>query len=150
MANPYIQLRDETMASGLYKLVPVLWTDFSDGTISQQSVERSANGTLLVSIGKTIRTWRGVFKIGVGERSAMVNGVKRYYATRADIETWCTSDNPLKRKITMIDNYALPNVTHNVFILSPADFRYGSAVPDGINSFFLVPFEMQTRAAVTV
>lgn len=143
MANSYIQLRDETMSNGVYKRVSVLWNDFSEGPVSQQLTERAANGNLLVSIGKTYRVWRGIFKIDATPKT----GTGFTYAGKTDIEKWCTSEDPAKRRLVMIDNMG---VTHNVFIVTPVEFKYGSPVPDGVNSFFLVPFEMQTRAAVTV
>jgi hypothetical protein len=142
MANPYIQISDETMFTNnvrTYKKVKVLWSDFSEGPVSQQVVERSANGKLLVSIGKTYRMWRGVFKIDAYPQTG--------FASKTDIETWCTSNNVLKRKLTMIDNYGS---THNVFVVTPVEFKYGSPVPDGSTSFFLVPFEMQTQEAITI
>jgi len=153
MANSYIQLRDETMASNKYKRVSVLWTDFVEGPVSQQAIERSASGKILVSIGKTYRVWRGLFKIDATPKKFPANCTTNCdweYASKSDIEAWCASDNPLKRQLTMIDNYALPGVTHKVFIVSPVEFRYGSPVPDGIGSFFLLPFEMQTQELVTI
>lgn len=143
MANSYIQLRDETMTAGVYKRVSVLWNDFSEGPTSQQVMERAANGNLLVSIGKTYRMWRGVFKIDATPKT----GTGFSYAEKSDIEKWCTSDDPAKRRLTMIDNMG---TSHSVFIVTPVEFKYGSPVPDGASSFFLVPFEMQSRAAVTV
>lgn len=137
MANSYIQIKDAE--SNTYKKISVLWTDYSDGTVSQMAAERAANGTLLVSIGKTYRMWRGVFKIDATPKTG--------YAGRSDIERWCTSDVPARRQLTMIDNYGS---THTVFIPTPVEFKYGSPVPDGVSSFFLVPFEMQTRDSVSV
>lgn len=140
MANAFVQIRDTTMTAGQYKKVSVLWTDFSEGPVSQQAMERSANGKLLVSIGKTYRLWRGVFKIDANPKTG--------YAGKTDIEQWCTSDSVAKRRLTMIDNYG---TTHaDVFIVTPVEFKYGSPVPDGVSSFFMVPFEMQTQNAVTV
>lgn len=153
MANSYIQIRDETMSAGKYKRISVLWNDFSEGPVSQQLTERAANGNLLVSIGKTYRIWRGVFKIDATPKKFPTNCTTNCtweYAGKSDIEKWCTSDNPAERRLLMIDNYALADVVHSVFIVTPVEFKYGSPVPDGISSFFLVPFEMQTRAAVTV
>lgn len=157
MANSYIQLSDETMVTTVnnvqtrkYKRVSVLWTDFLEGTASQQLVERAANGGLLVSIGKTYRMWRGLFKIDAVPKRFPANCTSNCvweYAGKSDIEKWCTSGDPAKRKLIMIDNMS---VAHDVFIVTPVEFRYGSPVPDGVSSFFLVPFEMQTRAAVTV
>ncbi len=142
MARSYIQLRDETMTAGSYKKVKVLWTDFSEGTVSQQAMERAANGKLLVSIGKTFRMWRGLFKIDFTPASG--------FAGKSDLEKWFTSDDPAERKLTMIDNYSPSGTTWSVFILTPAEFKYGSPVPDGVSSFYLIPFEMQTREAVTI
>lgn len=157
MANPYIQLGDETMIATVngvqvqkYKRVSVLWNDFTEGPVSQQVAERAANGNLLVSIGKTYRVWRGLFKIDAFPKKFPADCTSNCvweYASKADIERWCTSDNPAKRKLTMIDNM---DVIHSVFIVTPVEFKYGSPVPDGVNSFFLVPFEMQTQASVTV
>jgi hypothetical protein len=142
MANPYIQLSDETMVvngTRSYKKVKVLWNDFSEGPVSQQVLDRAVNGNLLVSIGKTYRMWRGLFKIDASPATG--------FAGKSDIEKWCTSSDAQKRKLTMIDNYGS---THNVFILTPVEFKYGSPVPDGSTSFFLVPFEMQSQGPVTV
>lgn len=147
---PYIQMRDSTMASGKYKRVSVMWTDFAEGPVSQQVQERSANGKLLVSIGKTYRVWKGLFKVDANPKKYPENCTTNCtweYAGKSDIEKWCTSDDAAKRRLTMIDNYGN---THNVFITTPVEFKYGSPVPDGASSFFLVPFEMQTQEAVTV
>ena len=138
MANSYIQIKTSVSGS-VFKKVSVLWTDFSEGPVSQQAIERSANGKLLVSIGKTYRTWKGVFKIDANPKTG--------YAAKTDIEKWCTSDDTLYRTLTMVDNYG---TTHSVFIVTPVEFKYGSPVPDGLSSFFMVPFEMQTQGSVTV
>ncbi len=139
MANPYVQIRDASMAANQYKKITILWSDFSEGPVSQQAVERAANGKLLVSIGKTYRVWRGVFKIDATPKTG--------YAGKSDVEKWFTSDDPAKRRLTIIDNYG---VTHSVFIVTPVEFKYGSPVPDGVSSFFMIPFEMQTQEAVSV
>lgn len=139
MANPYIQIRDETMPANQFLKVAVLWSDFSEGPVSQVSSERSANGNLLVSIGKTYRMWRGVIKLN--------HNVPSGYATKANIEKWFASDNINERKLTVIDNL---NRQFNAFVLTPVEIKYGSPIPDGVNGFYMIPFEMQTREAVTV
>ena len=151
MANtyPYIQVKDATTGSK-YKRISVLWTDFLEGPVSQQIVERSANGKLLVSIGKTYRSWKGVFKIDAIPKKYPTDCTANCtweYAGKADIEKWCTSDNPLHRQLTIKDNY---NAQHEVFIVSTAEFRYASPVPDGVGSFFLIPFEMHTQSGVSL
>lgn len=150
MANtyPYIQLKDDNMTK--YKRVSVMWTDFSEGPVSQQSIERSASGKLLVSIGKTYRSWKGFFKIDAIPKKFPTNCTTNCdweYASKSDIEKWCSSSNFANRRLTMFDTY---NTEYKVFIVSTAEFRYASPVPDGVGSFFLIPFEMQTQTGVSL
>ena len=143
MPRAYIEIHDETMYTGsnpavaTYKKVSVLWNDFSEGATTEQDVERTASGKLLLSLGKRYRAWKGLFKIDATPKTG--------YASKEDVLKWSTSTNALERQLTMKDTYGN---SYQVFILTPVEFKYGSPVPDGYGSFFLVPFEMQTQEAV--
>lgn len=146
MANSYIQVRDETMSAGTYLRVSVLWSDFSEGPVAQQVADRSASGELLVSIGKAFRIWTGVFKVSHSPASQ--------YASKENIETWATSSSAAKRRLTMRTNLWTQPAQgqtspheYSVFITSLSPSQYSSPVPDGTNSYYYIPFEIQTRSS---
>lgn len=147
MANSYIQIRDETMASGSYLRVSVLWSDFKEGPVSQQIIDRSANGEMLVSIGKTFRMWVGLFKVS--------HATPPLYASKDNLEAWATSSNAAKRRLTMRTNlWTAPAQgqtsphEYSVFITSLGQYQYASPVPDGASSYYYIPFEIQTRSSI--
>lgn len=140
------------MSTGVFLKVPILWNDYKEGAVAQQTMERSASGELLVSLGKAFRSWFGVFKVS-GTPGAG-------YATRENIEAWGTSSNAAKRRLIMRTNlWVDPGISitgeplpspyeFTVFITMLGQAQLGSPVPDGVNSFYYIPFEMQTRMSI--
>lgn len=131
--NNYIQLR--ISGGSTYKKCRVMYSqDTPVPYVSAQGrdIKRTLSGKISKQSGIGYKAWRGYFRIYVTEETG--------YAGISDYTTWMTSSTPANQILDMID---WDSGSHTVTFTGDMT-PYLSGPYPGVNSYYLLPFEMET------
>jgi len=131
--NSYIQLKAASDAQ--YWRLTIMFTGTFDAENQVNEFGRTADNKLAFTLGGKFKSFSGVAKLFYTNPPAN-------YCSIAQFKKWALSGTVADKKLTLIDHFGN---SHSVIIKNGWNPQYMSPVVDGVNSYVLVPIDLEQQ-----